>query len=144
MIVIIVLLASCTTDDRMCKKLAMLRLPVQIDHTFRLTPSYINTAYRMPQKKEKVGKTIARLNVKFVRHSVEKMILYFTRSKNKVSHQQLGLETNGNIFIHEHLSKSQSDLYYKTKDKVKELGYNFVWTQDFNVLCVTTRIPNVS
>ena len=31
------------------------------------------------------------------------------------------------------LTKSQSDLYFKTKDKVKELGYKFVWTQDMNI-----------
>ena len=97
-----------------------------------LAPSDISTAYRLPQKKEKVGKTTPRLYVKFTRRSMKKLI-YSTRSKKKVTHQQLGIGTNGKIYIHEHLSKSQLDLYYKTKDKVKDLGYKFLWTQDLNI-----------
>ena len=97
-----------------------------------MAPSDISTAYRLPQKKEKQGKTIPRLYVKFTRRSVKKQ-LYSCRTKKKVTHQQLGLGTNGKIYIHEHLSKPQSDLYYRTKDKIKDLGYKFLWTQDLNI-----------
>ena len=37
------------------------------------------------------------------------------------------------IFIHEHLTKELSDLYFKAKDKIKEASYKYVWTQDLKI-----------
>ena len=94
--------------------------------------SDISTVYRMPVRRDKQGKVTPRLYVKFTRRCMKKL-LYASRTKKKVTHDHLGLGSSGKIYIHEHLTKSQSDLYFKTKDKVKELGYKFVWTQDMNI-----------
>ena len=78
------------------------------------------------------GKVAPRLYVKFTRRCM-KNLMYASHTKKKVTHDHLGLGSSGNIYKHEHLTKSQSDLYFKTKGKVMELGYKFLWTQDMNI-----------
>ena len=108
----------------------VLSIATAMDMEMSLTD--ISTVYHMPVRREKQGKVTPKIYVKFTRGCMKKL-MYASRTKKKVTHDQLGLGSSGKIYIHEHLTKSQSELYFKTKDKVKELGYKFVWTQDMNI-----------
>ena len=95
-------------------------------------PDDISAAYRLPVKKEKQGKATPRLYVKFTKRKLKRAV-YANRTKKPVTHQQLGFSSSGKIFIHEHLTKEISDLYFKAKDKIKEASYKYVWTQDLKI-----------
>ena len=56
--------------------------------------------------------------------------MYGIRIKQKVTHEQLGLSSTGKVYIHEHLTKTQNDLYFRAKDKTREASFKFIWTQD--------------
>ena len=97
----------------------------------KMAPSDISTAYRLPLKKDKIGKSVQRLYVKFTRRNMKR--LFYGARKNKVTHHQLGFTGHDRIFIREHLNKSQADLYYKTKYKAKETSFKDIWTQEKNI-----------
>ena len=42
----------------------------------------------------------------------------------------MGLQTRDKVYIHEHLTKPQSDLYFRAKDVMKEASYKYIWTRD--------------
>mgnify|MGYP001794010326 FL=1 len=94
-----------------------------------MTAADISTAYRLPVKRGRENTAVPRIYVKFTKRSLKRSI-YGNRIKQKVTHDKLGLGTDGKIYIHEHLSKTQNDLFYKAKDKVRETSYKFIWTQD--------------
>lgn len=95
----------------------------------KLTANDISSAYRLPVKKDKPNSGLPRIYVKFTRRKLRRL-LYAVRSKKPVTHTNLGHQTRGKIYIHEHLSKEQSDLYYQAKDKVKSESFKYLWTQD--------------
>jgi hypothetical protein len=89
----------------------------------------ISTAYRIPLQKDKPSKTIPRLYVKFIRRK-HKRFMYSNRTKQPVSHRQIGFSSSGKVYIHEHLTKSQAELFHHARDKVREASYKYIWTQD--------------
>ena len=94
-----------------------------------ITSADISTAYRLPVKKEKSNAAIPRIYVKFTKRSTKRQ-MYGIRIKQKVTHEQLGLSSTGKVYIHEHLTKTQNDLYFRAKDKTREASFKFIWTQD--------------
>ena len=94
-----------------------------------ITSADISTVYRLPVKKEKSNAAIPRIYVKFTKRSTKRQ-MYGIRIKQKVTHEQLGLSSTGKVYIHEHLTKTQNDLYFRAKDKTREASFKFIWTQD--------------
>lgn len=97
-----------------------------------ITTNDISTAYRLPVKSENGKASIPRLLVKFTKRK-HKRLFYSNRCKKAVTRKQLGFNSEGRIYINEHLTKHQADLYYKAKDAVKENSYKFIWTSDQNI-----------
>ena len=98
-----------------------------------VTSHDISTVYRIPQAKNNQNKTVSpRIFVKFVRRNTKRQ-LYAARSKQGVTHKDLGFQSKGKIYIRENLTKTQNKLYFAAKDKVEECGFKFLWTQDQNI-----------
>ena len=94
------------------------------------TSDDISTTYRIPVAKSNRNKAVApRIFVKFVRRNTKRQ-MYAARSKKRVTHQSLGFHTAGKVYLHESLTKAQSQLFFAAKDRVAECGYKYIWTQD--------------
>ena len=110
----------------------MLVLRIAQEMGLDISATDISCAYRLPVKKEKQNSAVPRIYVKFTRRKCKRQ-MYGLRIKQQVTHRQLGLSSVGKVYLHEHLTKSQSDIYFRAKDLAKENGYKFIWTSDQRV-----------
>ena len=77
---------------------------------------HISTVYRIPQAENNQNKTVSpRIFVKFVRRKTKRQ-LYAARSKQGVTHKDLGFPSKGKVYIRENPTKRQNKLYFAAKD----------------------------
>lgn len=95
----------------------------------KIPSSEISVAYRIPVKKHNKEKPIPKLYVKFIKRK-HKQLMFANRTKMPVSQSQLGFNSTGKIYIHEHLTKTQANLFHRARDKVRESSFKYIWTQN--------------
>ena len=94
----------------------------------------ISIAHRLPQKK-RIGKTRSSndkkhptIIVRFVSRTKRNEI-YARRFKAK-DVETFPVENMENLYINENLTQRRKRLFWLTKQKAKELGYSFIWTNN--------------
>ena len=94
----------------------------------------ISIAHRLPQKK-RIGKTRSNndkkhptIIVRFVSRTKRNEI-YARRFKAK-DVETFPVENMENLYINENLTQRRKRLFWITKQKAKELGYSFIWTNN--------------
>ena len=93
----------------------------------------ISIAHRLPQKpnynrrnltKPKPATVIARFTNRSVRNDI-----YHRRTAFK-SISKFPVEGMQHLFINENLTQTRKELFWRTKQKAKELGYRYIWTNN--------------
>lgn len=92
----------------------------------------IEFAHRVRAKRPTPGKPrpiIIRFRERFVKDS----FLSALRKKRGLNAKDIGMNSEENIFINEHLTIRNKQLLSKCKSKAKECGYKYVWTKNCRI-----------
>ena len=96
----------------------------------------ISTSHRLPvsTKSEKNDdSTSTPIIVRFVSRDVRNKIYANRKLTRQLDMKKFGIKGTTNLFINENLTLLRKRLFWKTKQKVKEAGYKYIWTSNGNI-----------
>ena len=96
----------------------------------------ISNSHRLPvsTKPEKNDDlTSTPIIVRFVSRDVRNKIYANRKLTRQLDMKKFGIKDTTNLFINENLTLLRKRLFWKTKQKVKEAGYKYIWTSNGNI-----------
>ena len=96
----------------------------------------ISTSHRLPvsTKSEKNDdSTSTPIIVRFVSRDVRNKIYANRKLTRQLDMKKFGIKGTTKLFINENLTLLRKRLFWKTKQKVKEAGYKYIWTSNGNI-----------
>ena len=97
--------------------------------------SHISTSHRLPKKKanSRNNSGSSPIIVRFTSRDIRKQI-YANRKKARfVDLKNFSVSDTKNIFVNENLTPTRKQLFWKTKQEVKNNSWKYIWTHNGNV-----------
>ena len=98
--------------------------------------SHISTSHRLPKKKasSRNNSGSSPIIVRFTSRDIKNQIYANRKMARFVDLKNFSVSDTKNIFVNENLTPTRKQLFWKTKQEVKNNSWKYIWTHNGNVL----------